>query len=196
MENDMMQAGQQKPSVSGGKAWIWVVIAVLAIILGAVAIKSFSGKKAETGTNGTEPTNITAENENATGDHDDGSVVPIEPSTGQPAEGDLTNVNAGVNVNASVGVGETKTFEVHAGNFKFSLDEIRVKKGDRVKIVFTNDEGFHDWVIDEFNARTQRLQAVATETVEFVANKSGTFEYYCSVGQHRQFGMRGNLIVE
>ena len=56
----------------------------------------------------------------------------------------------------------------------------------------------HDWVIDEFSARAKQIQAGETDTVEFVANKKGTFEYYCSVGNgfHRQQGMVGKLIVE
>ena len=38
----------------------------------------------------------------------------------------------------------TKVFTIEGRNFKFSLKEIRVKKGDRVKIVFKNAGGFHD----------------------------------------------------
>ena len=34
------------------------------------------------------------------------------------------------------------------------------------------------------------------DEVEFVVDKAGTFEYYCSVGNHRQMGMVGKLIVE
>ncbi len=91
---------------------------------------------------------------------------------------------------------ETKTFNVDGNNFSFSVSEIKVKKGDKVKIVFNNKVGFHDWVIDEFNARTPQIQAGQSATVEFVADKTGTFEYYCSVGQHRQMGMKGKLVVE
>ncbi len=92
--------------------------------------------------------------------------------------------------------GEVKIFDVVGGDFSFDVKEIRVKKGDKVKIVFENQEGFHDWVIDEFNARTPQIKAGKTEEVEFVADKVGTFEYYCSVGKHRQNGMKGKLIVE
>ena len=99
-------------------------------------------------------------------------------------------------VNEAMEESDVKTFEIKASNFKFSLAEIRVKKGDRVKIVLNNTGGFHDWVIDEFNARTKQAQGPATETVEFTADKTGTFEYYCSVAQHRQNGMVGKLIVE
>lgn len=89
-----------------------------------------------------------------------------------------------------------KTITVTGKNFSLSPAEIRVKKGDKVKIVFQNESGFHDWVIDEFNARTQQFMGPGTQEVEFVADKTGEFEYYCSVGQHRKMGMKGKLIVE
>lgn len=89
-----------------------------------------------------------------------------------------------------------RTFTVLGNNFTFSTSEIRVKKGDRVRIVFQNTVGVHDWVIDEFNAKTPRIESGQSATVEFIANKTGTFEYYCSVGTHRAQGMKGNLIVE
>lgn len=75
---------------------------------------------------------------------------------------------------------------------------IRVKKGELVKINFKNTEGTHDLVIDEFNVNTEDIKANNTVTVQFVADKTGTFEYYCSVGNgyHRQQGMVGTLIVE
>lgn len=91
---------------------------------------------------------------------------------------------------------ETTTFDIEATNFEFSVPEIRVKQGDTVTINFKVSEGFHDWVVDEFNAQTKQLGEGGTETITFVADKTGTFEYYCSVGQHRQMGMVGQLIVE
>ena len=87
-------------------------------------------------------------------------------------------------------------FDVSGVNFAFSEKEIRVKKGDRVRINFTSTDGFHDWVVDEFNASTDRISAGGSASVEFVADQVGTFEYYCSVGNHRGMGMVGNLIVE
>jgi len=91
---------------------------------------------------------------------------------------------------------ETKSFTVVGTDFDFDLKEIKVKKGDKVKIIFKNSAGFHDWKIDEFNSATKKLQAGQEDTIEFIADKAGTFEYYCSVGSHRAKGMKGNLIVE
>lgn len=93
-------------------------------------------------------------------------------------------------------VAETiKSFMVLGSNYKFSLGEMRVKKGDRVRVTFKNIEGFHDFKIDEFSVSTKQINAGQEEIIEFVASKTGSFEFYCSVGQHRANGMKGTLVV-
>lgn len=89
-----------------------------------------------------------------------------------------------------------KEFTITGSNFKFDMSEIRVKAGDTVKITFKNSQGFHDFVIEEFNVAIKQGNGPSEETVTFVADKAGTYEFYCSVGQHRAMGMKGNLIVE
>ena len=110
-----------------------------------------------------------------------GAVIPTETPTP---------------TNSPVSQGAVKIFTVVGQNFSFSTSEIRVKKGDTVKIIFQNNDGVHDWVIDEFNARTARIQSGQKAEIQFVADKTGQFEYYCSVGSHRAQGMKGVLIVE
>jgi len=89
-----------------------------------------------------------------------------------------------------------KVFNLTGRMFAFSQTEIRVNKGDTVTINFSSTEGFHDWTVDEFNARTKQVNTGEPASVTFTADKTGTFEYYCSVGQHRAMGMKGNLIVK
>lgn len=91
---------------------------------------------------------------------------------------------------------EIKEFIVTGSKFKFEPVKISVKKGDTVRVVFKNLEGMHDFVIDEFKAKTKQIKENESETIEFVADKTGSFEYYCSVGTHRAMGMKGTLIVE
>ena len=88
------------------------------------------------------------------------------------------------------------SFDVTGNNFAFSQTEIRVKKGDKVTINFTSTGGFHDWVVDQFFAATDRVNEGGSSSVTFVADETGSFEYYCSVGNHRAQGMVGTLIVE
>lgn len=118
---------------------------------------------------------------------------------GTPPENDTpdADINVGADADVDVMVGATKEFTVIGNNFAFDIKEMRVKKGDTVRITFKNAEGFHDWTLDEFDgAKTAQLQAGGEQTVTFVADKAGTFEYYCSVGKHRSMGMKGSLIVE
>lgn len=132
-----------------------------------------------------------------------GGVVLWSGKSSAPASEDMNNATGTVGqVQSGSSTVESaspavKEFVVEAGNFKFSVKEMKVKKGDTVRVVFKNTEGFHDWVLDEFaGAKTKQLQAGKEETIEFVVDKTGTFEYYCSVGQHRANGMVGKLIVE
>jgi plastocyanin len=92
--------------------------------------------------------------------------------------------------------GEVHEFTVMGTPFQFSVTEMRVKQGDTVRITFINGQGIHDWRIDELGAATAVLQQGQQETIEFVANQTGEFEYYCSVNNHRELGMVGTLIVE
>ena len=89
-----------------------------------------------------------------------------------------------------------KEFTLSAKNFSFTPSTIRVQKGDRVKITLQNTGGMHDFVIDEFGVATKKIQDGQSDTIEFTADKSGVFEFYCSVGTHRAMGMKGSFIVE
>ncbi len=92
--------------------------------------------------------------------------------------------------------GKVVEITVKGQNYSFAPNVINAKKGDTIKVTFQNTGGFHDFVIDEFNAKTKTIKDGETDTVEFVADKAGTFEFYCSVGKHREMGMKGNLIVQ
>jgi nitrite reductase (NO-forming) len=97
---------------------------------------------------------------------------------------------------ASPSVPSVKSFVVEGNNFSFSVSEMRVRAGDTVRVTFKNVEGLHDWRVDEFNAGTEVIPTDQEQTIEFIADKTGSFEYYCSVGNHRARGMIGTLIVE
>lgn len=115
--------------------------------------------------------------------------APVTTSVTVPAPTPVSTPVAAVSA-------ETVKFTVTASNFAYDLKQLKVKKGDTVVLTFKNAEGFHDFKIDELEVATNQIGAGEEEEVEFVADKTGTFEYYCSVGKHRQMGMVGKLIVE
>jgi plastocyanin len=123
----------------------------------------------------------------------------INQKINKPSSND-NNSNSG-DLNQDSAKGETKTFKITGENFKFKINgadnpDMIVNYGDKVIIEFSSVGGFHDWVVNEFNAKTKRVNNGETTTIEFIADKKGTFEYYCSVGTHRQMGMKGKLIVK
>lgn len=90
-----------------------------------------------------------------------------------------------------------RTVNVIGDNFSFSPNEIKMKKGEQIKIIFTNAGSYpHNWEVDEFDAKTETVGTGQASEVIFTADKTGTFEYYCIVDGHREKGMKGNLIVE
>ena len=50
----------------------------------------------------------------------------------------------------------------------------------------------HNLNIDEFNVHSRDLSYFETQTITFLADKKGTFDYYCSI--HPE--MKGEIIVE
>ncbi len=90
----------------------------------------------------------------------------------------------------------TVTVNIEAGSFYFKPSEIKVKKGQTVKIVFHAVSMMHNFSIDAFNVRGPLTRDGDTSTVQFVADKVGTFQYYCAVGNHKQMGQVGTLTVE
>lgn len=90
----------------------------------------------------------------------------------------------------------SKVVEIEAGSFYYKPNEIRVKKGETVKIVFKSVDMMHDFNIDELNVKMPIVKSGNSGEVTFTPQEIGLFEYYCSVGQHRKMGQVGKLIVE
>lgn len=74
--------------------------------------------------------------------------------------------------------------------------DLKAGVGDTVKVHLTSGEGaMHNFYLDEFNVKSADVMGQDSVTVEFVAGREGTFEYYCAIPGHRQAGMFGKFIV-
>ncbi len=154
-------------------AWTIIIIIIL-IVAGIIIFKKGNSTQATSTTSNTNVDMTLSPNNTAT-----------STATTTPAVSTST---------ASI-VGTVKEFTVTGSSFKFTPATLTVKKGDTVKINFKNSGGLHDFVIDEFSAATPRINSGKQTSITFVADKAGTFEYYCSVGTHRAMGMKGTLTV-
>lgn len=89
-----------------------------------------------------------------------------------------------------------RVIEVKALRYKYEPDPIAVNLGEKVRLVVTSTDVAHGIAIQEFNVKLA-IPAGKTETVEFVADKKGTFHAYCSFYCGPGHGnMRGRLIVQ
>lgn len=73
-----------------------------------------------------------------------------------------------------------RIIQVKASRYKFEPDPIVVKLGEKVGLVVTSTDVAHGITIQEFNLNLT-IPAGKTERIEFVADKPGTFQVYCSV---------------
>ena len=123
-------------------------------------------------------------------------VSDVMPATDENVQGVETEVDNAIVKDALPTVETEQVINIEAGSFYYSQKEIRVKKGQTVKIVLTAKDMMHDFNIDELEVDGPIIKAGESTTIEFVADRVGEFEYYCSVGQHRQNGQVGKLIIE
>gem|GEM_PF-3401218 len=50
-----------------------------------------------------------------------------------------------------------RVIDVTGENYAFSVPELIVNQGDVIQINFISTSGFHDWVLDEFDAATEKV---------------------------------------
>lgn len=127
------------------------------------------------------------------------AVLLVSGCTQQAGEVTATTTTTATVVTS--GTGNVVTFNLTGENFAFFLGSaknpvLRVKEGDTVRIELDVNDMRHDWRVDALSAATEVVPAGQSTFVEFVAGRKGTFEYYCSVGEHRANGMKGTIIVE
>lgn len=150
---------------------IILIVVIVLLVIGAIALTS------STATRNTLDIDVPGQN------------------TGIDSEDDVVIINTTSTTTATTTLPSIKSFTVNGKDFSFSPSTITVKKNDRVKITLNSTQGFHDLKIDGYNVATPQIQTGGTATVEFTADKAGSFEYYCTVGQHRAMGMKGTLVV-
>ncbi len=75
--------------------------------------------------------------------------------------------------------------------------DLKVNLGDTVKVTLVSGEGAaHNFYLDELGVKSPDVTGQGNKlSVEFLAEKEGTFSYYCAIPGHRQAGMEGKFIV-
>jgi len=89
-----------------------------------------------------------------------------------------------------------REIKMTAKKYEFSPAEIRVKQGERVRLLITATDRKHGFQIEALGLKTELPEGKET-AVEFTAPKPGAYEFKCSVRCGWRHGsMKGTLIVE
>ncbi len=90
-----------------------------------------------------------------------------------------------------------REFVVVAEKFAFTPERIEVTQGERVRVTVRSADTTHGWAIEAFDVDVLARKGGRPETVEFVADRAGTFEItcseYCGRGHKR---MKGVFVVK
>lgn len=86
---------------------------------------------------------------------------------------------------------------VSGGEYSFSPASISLTQGETVKVTFKNTGGLpHNFVITELGISTKTISGGQEDSVTFTVEKTGTYGFFCSVGNHRQLGMEGEVSIK
>ncbi len=97
---------------------------------------------------------------------------------------------------ATGGESQAGEIKVSAKKYAFNPNVINVKKGEHVKLIITALDHDHGFKLDAFNIN-QIIKKGTSATIEFTADRAGTFHFHCShfcgLGHSH---MHGKLVVE
>jgi cytochrome c oxidase subunit 2 len=92
--------------------------------------------------------------------------------------------------------GDVHEIAMTAKQYEFNPSLITVRKGEKVRLIITATDRDHGFKLDAFRI-DQVLKKGDPTTIEFTADKVGTFEFKCSVYCGRGHGkMKGKVVVE
>lgn len=125
------------------------------------------------------------------------SYPSASPAATAPAASPSTAASPAVSPNASPSVSPAVlTVDMEAGSYYFKPNVIRAKKGETVRIVFHAVSMMHNFNVDALNVHSPTVRNGNTATFEFTPEKTGQFEFYCAIANHRAMGQVGTLIVQ
>ena len=122
-----------------------------------------------------------------TSEHAPVPMMPVAEKMPAPVDMHTAPMMAGSHV---------KEFNVEAFQFSYEPSEIRVQEGDTVVIHLTSRDVPHSFTLKEFGFVVDAEKGKVS-TDQFIANKKGTFHWYCNIpcgSGHKKMG--GTLVVE
>lgn len=122
--------------------------------------------------------------------------APQQVAAEKPQEEEKTAPPASQTEKEQAQQSEFKEFRLTAKQFQFEPAAIEVSKGDKVRLIVTSIDVPHGFSIPEYGIN-ERLEPGKPVTIEFTADKQGSFTAFCSVfcGSGHST-MKGKIVVK
>jgi plastocyanin len=183
MEDENINAAQTEPSKQNNNkmtmGMIIVVIVVIAVIGGYFLLAN------------RKTSSPTVENQNNQGEmmQDDGSAMSPEES--------MESTDSAMMEGEGMTEGMTKSITVEGSEYSYTPSTLNANVGDIITLTFKNTGTYsHNLVIPDLNVQTKTINPGESDTIEFTADKAGTYSFYCTVDSHKDKGMVGTLNVQ
>lgn len=161
-----------------------IIYSIVAVIVLVIAVGYFAGWFNPAGSGSRTAVSMTS-------DVPPGTVAPGVNATGTPPDVAIPKVV----IPAAPGVAaQFRTFDISAKGGLFAPSTVIVNEGDTVHVNFTAVDKAYDITIPDFGLK-QTAAKGETKVLEFQANKSGKFVYYCELCGNSSSSPDGYLIV-
>ncbi len=132
-----------------------------------------------------------------------GSIVVFATGAGPDGKAYGNPADAGnqfENIPKDVEVNMTVLESGGSGNAPWSIEPptLTVQQGEGVHVLMVNPAGqsVHNLTFPDFGVTTDAKTGGQNARTAFVADKTGSFVYFCGIPGHRQLGMVGTLVVQ
>ncbi len=124
-----------------------------------------------------------------------GGATPTPTPTTAPAETTATPAPTQATNNSGT---QDVSVTIDEESFSFTPSVINVKAGQTIHLTLTSTSGGHNFVVDDLGVTSTTLSAGTPTTVDFAipSNAAGkTYEFHCSIANHKELGMTGQIKV-
>jgi cytochrome c oxidase subunit 2 len=193
------------------KKIIGIFVVILALMEGVSwwVYKSLSSKNTDESSQSSEETQMSTtpsnssvsqrpieKTENSPSSSNQTSIVPGAPSVALPPKGTVSDFTSFPPPSTEVVNGRTeRTIHMGVRQYVWEPATITAKKGELVRLIIHNADVLHGLVIPDLGVNQDVPPDGAV--VEFMASKTGTFEFFCSIWcGEGHMEMRGSIVIQ
>ncbi len=92
--------------------------------------------------------------------------------------------------------GEIIELDIEAYSWGFNQNLQKINRGDKVRLKLTSSDGTHGVTMPDFGVYSNPISPGGEEIIEFIADKTGSFNFFCNMPCGQGHGMmQGSIVI-